>query len=343
LWTSRDSAELLRVEDLHVHYPLPSSGLVRRGHAVVRAVNGVSLGLNAGETLGLVGESGSGKSTIGSAILRMVSVTAGSITFDGQDITSYSSRQMKPLRRQMQIIYQDPFGSLSPRMRVRDIIAEPLTIHGACRDTGEKYKRVDELLELVGLDRTMGARFPHEFSGGQRQRIGIARGLALSPRLLVCDEPVSALDVSIQAQIINLFVDLKKQLNLSYLFIAHDLAVVRQVCDRIAVMYLGRIVEVADRNELYSRPLHPYTRALLSAVPIADPDADISREAEFVKGEPPSVLNPPSGCAFRTRCPSAMEVCAQIVPPLRSIDRAQVACHLYPAPDRASKSAIGKL
>jgi peptide/nickel transport system ATP-binding protein len=331
LWTSRDSAELLRVEDLHVHYPLPGSGYVRRGHAVVRAVNGVSLGLNAGETLGLVGESGSGKSTIGSAILRMVSVTAGSITFDGQDITSYSSRQMKPLRRQMQIIYQDPFGSLSPRMRVRDIIAEPLTIHDACRDTSEKYKRVDELLELVGLDRTMGARFPHEFSGGQRQRIGIARGLALSPRLLVCDEPVSALDVSIQAQIINLFVDLKRQLNLSYLFIAHDLAVVRQVCDRIAVMYLGRIVEVADRNELYARPLHPYTRALLSAVPIADPDADISREAELVKGEPPSVLNPPSGCAFRTRCPLAMEVCERIVPDLRSVDRAEVACHLYPA------------
>lgn len=323
---SRPMSSLLSVSDLHVGFAV--SGRGAPSGAQVRAVNGVTFELAAGESLGLVGESGSGKSTTGLAILRMVAAASGRIVFDGHEVTALSGRAMKPLRRHMQIIYQDPFGSLSPRMRVWQIIAEPLIIHGVGGSRAELRRRADALLDLVGLDPAMGDRYPHQFSGGQRQRIGIARGLALSPKLLICDEPVSALDVSIQAQIVNLFIDLKQRLGLAYLFIAHDLAVVRQVCDRVAVMYLGRIVEIADRETLYSQPLHPYTQALLAAVSVPDPDIEADRPVAEIYGEPPSAINPPSGCAFRLRCAHAMQICSAVEPQLQQAGVTQVACHL---------------
>ena len=310
--------EMLRVEDLKVHFPVKST-VLRRKLGEVKAVDGIDLELAAGETLGLVGESGCGKSTTGQAILRLIEPTAGNVIFRGRDITAISRRQMSPLRREMQIVLQDPFASLDPRMTVRSIVAEPLKVHGVYSSSKERRKRVDELLELVGLSSELGSRFPHEFSGGQRQRIGIARALALNPQLLILDEPVSALDVSIQAQIINLLEELQKEFSLAYLLIAHDLAVVKHICDRVAVMYLGKIVETGTRDEIYNDPTHPYTQALLSAVPTPDPAKRDDKRRILLEGDVPTPENPPSGCRFRTRCWKAQPECADEVPAL--IDR----------------------
>lgn len=320
---------LLQVTDLKVHFPLPGRLLARGSGSVVKAVDGVSFEVSAGETLGIVGESGCGKSTTGLAVLRMVNITDGRISFGGADITHASRAEMRPIRRGMQMIFQDPYGALDPRMRVRNIIAEPLLTHGIVGRGAELRKRVSELLDMVGLLPAMAERYPHEFSGGQRQRIGIARALALNPSLIVCDEPVSALDVSIQAQIINLLQDLQHSLNLTYLFIAHDLAVVRHISNRILVMYLGKIVEIASRADLYKRPMHPYTKALLSAIPVPSPDVEAQRGHELLEGEVPSPINPPSGCPFHPRCPSAMPDCAIRTPVLTERGGHSVACHLY--------------
>jgi oligopeptide transport system ATP-binding protein len=320
---------LLQVDDLKVHFPLPPKGLLRQSAGAVKAVDGVSFSLNAGETLGLVGESGCGKSTTGLAVLRMQPVTAGRITFEGQDITAQQART-GTFRRRMQMVYQDPYGSLNPRMKVRDLIGEPLQVHGMDRNPSEYQDRIAGLLKTVGLLPDMADRYPHEFSGGQRQRIGIARALALEPSLIICDEPVSALDVSIQAQVVNVLQELQERLGLAYLFIAHDLAVVRHLSHRIAVMYLGRIVEIAPRDDLYRAPLHPYTQALLSAVPVADPVVERARQRIVVQGEVPSALKPPSGCRFHTRCPQAMPQCKTDDPPLQPLDGGRaVACHLH--------------
>jgi len=326
--TDSERAELLRVEDLRVHFPLPGTGLLRRSAGAVKAVDGVSFVLAPGRTLGLVGESGCGKSTTGLAVLRMQPVTGGRIVFEGQDITRQQARS-GTFRRRMQMVYQDPYGSLNPRMRVRDIVGEPLQVHGLAGNRSEYAERVATLLHTVGLLPDMGERYPHEFSGGQRQRIGIARALALEPSLIICDEPVSALDVSIQAQVVNVLMELQERLGLGYLFIAHDLAVVRHLSHRVAVMYLGRIVEVASRDDLYREPLHPYTQALLSAVPVADPAVERRRQRIVVQGEVPSALTPPPGCRFHTRCPMVMPRCRSDDPPLRDLGQGRaVACHL---------------
>ena len=323
--------EILRVENLAVHFAL-TQGLLRRQTATVKAVDGVSFALRQGETLGLVGESGCGKSTTGLAILRMVDPTAGRIVFEGEDITRHDKNRMRPIRRRMQMVYQDPYSSLDPRMKARDIIGEPLQVHALADDRDAYRARVDELIRLVGLLPDMAERYPHEFSGGQRQRIGIARALALNPSLIICDEPVSALDVSIQAQVVNLFMQLQERLRLTYIFIAHNLAVVRHISDRIAVMYLGRIVEIAQRDELYRRPLHPYTEALLAAIPVADPEVEARRAHVIVRGEVPSVLNPPSGCRFHPRCPKAFGRCKTDDPALADLGAGRaVACHLHAA------------
>jgi oligopeptide transport system ATP-binding protein len=328
---------LLEVEDLKVHFPVRRGGLLRRKTSVLRAVDGVSFVLRRGETLGLVGESGCGKSTTGMAVLRMLDVTSGTVRLEGADITQWSQAQLRPVRRRMQMVYQDPYGSLDPRMTVASIVAEPLVVHGLLPEHGARAARVAELLRLVGLRSEMAKRYPHEFSGGQRQRIAIARALAMNPALLICDEPVSALDVSIQAQVVNLFQELKQRLGLSYLFIAHNLAVVRYISDRIAVMYLGKIVEVASRDGLYRQPLHPYTQALLAAIPIADPRTERERPRPSISGEVPSVLDLPSGCRFHTRCPHAMPVCREVAPELRSLeDGHAVACHLHDSQMMAS-------
>lgn len=320
---------LLSVEGLEVHFPVTEGVIRQRRVGAVRAVDGVSFDLRRGETFSLVGESGCGKSTTAMAILRMQAATAGRIVFGGHDITHLTQARMRPFRRQMQMVYQDPFGSLNPRMRVNDIVGEPLVVHGLAGDRQAYRARVAELLDLVGLLPDMGQRYPHEFSGGQRQRIGIARALALDPELLICDEAVSALDVSIQAQVLNLLMDLQERLGLTYLFISHDLSVVRHISDRIAVMYLGRIVEVADRDDLFDAPSHPYTQALLGAVPIPDPDVEAEREAQIVAGEVPSVRNPPSGCRFHTRCPYVMPQCRTVEPKLLELTGSRrVACHL---------------
>ncbi|WP_043159370.1 dipeptide ABC transporter ATP-binding protein [Bradyrhizobium sp. Ai1a-2] len=321
---------LLRVDDLQVHFPVHKGAVFRKQVATVKAVDGVSFQLKRGETLGLVGESGCGKSTTGLAILRMLEPSGGRIEFEGQDITHFDKSSLRPLRRRMQMVYQDPFGSLNPRMKVRDIIGEPLEVHGLAKDRNVFDQRIAQLMRTVGLLPDMADRFPHEFSGGQRQRIGIARALALEPALIICDEPVSALDVSIQAQVVNVFVELQQRLGMAYLFIAHDLAVVRHVSDRIAVMYLGRIVEIAARDEIYRRPLHPYTQALLAAVPVADPVVEATRKRVAVSGEVPSAMNPPSGCRFHTRCPLAMDRCRHEDPALRDLGAGRaVACHLH--------------
>jgi len=326
------SPPLLRVEGLKVHFPVSSGGLLGRHAGTIHAVDGVSFTLACGETLGLVGESGCGKSTTGLAVLRMYEPTAGRIEFEGQDITHHDKARMRPLRRRMQMVYQDPYGSLDPRMKVRDIVGEPLVVHGLADNSSEYEDRIATLMRIVGLLPDMADRYPHEFSGGQRQRIGIARALALEPAMIVCDEPVSALDVSIQAQVVNVFVELQQRLGLAYLFIAHDLAVVRHVSDRIAVMYLGRIVEIATRDALYRSPLHPYTQALMEAVPVADPVVEATRQRRIVSGEVPSPMNPPSGCRFHTRCPMAFDRCRSDDPDLRDLGGGQaVACHLHSA------------
>ena len=321
-------APLLVVEDLKVHFPVMAGTLFQKQVASVRAVDGVSFTLKRGETLGLVGESGCGKSTTGLAILRMLDITGGRVVFDGQDITRHDRAAMQPIRKRMQMVYQDPFGSLNPRMKVVDLIAEPMIVHDILPNAAARSDRARELLALVGLRPDMADRYIHEFSGGQRQRIGVARALAMSPELLICDEPVSALDVSIQAQIVNLFQDLQQTLGLTYVFVAHDLAVVRHISDRIAVMYLGRIVEIADRETLYKRPQHPYTQALLAAVPIPDPELEAMRPQVAVTGEVPSALRPPPGCRFHTRCPRATDICRTEEPALRDLGAGQmVSCH----------------
>ena len=321
-------APLLVVEDLKVHFPVMAGTLFQKQVASVKAVDGVSFTLKRGETLGLVGESGCGKSTTGLAILRMLDITGGRVVFDGQDITRHDRAAMQPIRKRMQMVYQDPFGSLNPRMKVVDLIAEPMIVHDILPNAAARSDRARELLALVGLRPDMADRYIHEFSGGQRQRIGVARALAMSPELLICDEPVSALDVSIQAQIVNLFQDLQQTLGLTYVFVAHDLAVVRHISDRIAVMYLGRIVEIADRETLYKRPQHPYTQALLAAVPIPDPEIEAMRPQVAVTGEVPSALRPPPGCRFHTRCPRATDICRTEEPALRDLGGGQmVSCH----------------
>ena len=331
--------ETLRVDDLKVHFPLLKGAVIRRQVGTIKAVDGVSFSLRRGDTLGLVGESGCGKSTTGLAVLRMLEPTAGRILFEGRDITGFDKTRMRPVRRRMQMVYQDPYGSLNPRMKVRSIIGEPLRIHGLAGDEAAYRERVDELMAMVGLLPDMAERYPHEFSGGQRQRIGIARALALEPSLLICDEPVSALDVSIQAQVVNLFMQLQERLALTCIFIAHDLAVVRHISDRIAVMYLGRIVEIAGRDDLYKRPLHPYTEALLAAIPVADPEVEARRPRAIIMGEVPSAVRPPPGCRFHPRCPKAMEKCRTVDPPLADLGGGRaVACHLHSSdPSGAAK------
>jgi oligopeptide transport system ATP-binding protein len=325
----RDAATepLLRVKNLTMNFKM-GGGLLSREAAVVHAVDGVSFDIEAGETLGLVGESGSGKSTTGRCILRLIEPTAGEIWFEGRNVTALGPAAFQALRRDMQIIFQDPFASLNPRMTVGAIIGEALTIHKLAKSKQAFTDRVVQLLETVGLQADHMRRYPHEFSGGQRQRIGIARALAVEPKLIVCDEPVSALDVSIQAQVINLLEDLQQQFGLTYLFIAHDLSVVEHISRRVAVMYLGRIVEIATAHDLYASPLHPYTEALLSAVPVTDPKARRKRIA--LQGEVPSPLNPPKGCHFHTRCPIRdLPLCSTQVPPLeKKRDGHWVACHL---------------
>jgi peptide/nickel transport system ATP-binding protein len=321
------SRNLVEVDDLRVWFPIKSGIVLDRHIGDVKAVDGVSFSIGRGETLGLVGESGCGKSTVGRAMLRLYHPTSGRIVFDGRDITTLSDGQMQPLRRRMQMVFQDPFASLNPRHSVGKMIAEPLRVHGIA-SRREAEVRVREILEVVGLPGDAAGRYPHEFSGGQRQRIGLARALALNPELVVCDEPVSALDVSIQAQIVNLMEDLQDEFGLTYLFIAHDLAVVRHISDRIAVMYLGKVMEVAPADDLYDNPLHPYTIALLSAIPIPDPEVERNREVIRIPGDLPSPANPPSGCRFHTRCPFVQPVrCADEEPALRTIDGHTVACH----------------
>jgi len=310
---------LLDVRHLKMYFPVTSGILFQRKVGDIKAVDDVSFFIRRGETLGLVGESGSGKTTVGRCILQLYRPTAGEIYFDGVDLCKLNPRQMRAMRRRMQVIFQDPYSSLNPRMTAGNIIGEPLIIHKLVKSKQEYRERVAELLQVVGLNPYMADRYPHEFSGGQRQRIGIARALAVQPEFIVADEPVSALDVSIQAQIINLMEDLQAQFGLTYLFIAHDLAVVRHISDRVAVMYLGKIMEIADRNELYENPLHPYTKALLSAVPIPDPEVEAKRERIILTGEIPSPLNPPRGCVFHPRCPIAVAECQQKVPELREV------------------------
>jgi oligopeptide transport system ATP-binding protein len=319
---------LLEVSGLVKHFPV-GGGFLGRAEGLVRAIDGVSFEIRRGETLGLVGESGCGKTTTGRCILQLERPTRGRIAFEGRELTELSDEDLRRVRRHMQVIFQDPYSSLNPRMTVGQILEEPLKVHGIVPDADRRAARVGELLSQVGLLPQHADRYPHQLSGGQRQRVGIARALAMEPSLIVCDEPVSALDVSIQAQIINLLEELQEKLGLTYLFIAHDLSVVRHISDRVAVMYLGKIVELADRQALYEDPLHPYTRALLSAVPIPDPQLEAHRERIVLRGEVPSPLNPPSGCVFHPRCPIAVDRCAAEIPPLREIKPGHwAACHL---------------
>ena len=308
---------LLQVDDLVMHFPI-YRGVIQRQVGAVRAVDGVSFDIQRGETLGLVGESGCGKSTTGRTILQLYRPTSGSVHFDDVDLVHLKGEELRKTRRKMQMIFQDPYASLNPRMTVADIVGEPLVVHEVAKGK-EIQDRVQHLLEIVNLNPSFASRYPHEFSGGQRQRIGIARALALQPSFIICDEPISALDVSIQAQVVNLLEELQEQFNLTYLFIAHDLSMVKHISDRVAVMYLGVIVELASRDELYAKPLHPYTQALLSAVPIPDPIADAKRKRTILQGDVPSPANPPSGCRFRTRCPIAEAVCAESRPEFREI------------------------
>ncbi len=308
------SGDLVQIRDLQMHFPVTKGIILQRQVGAIKAVDGVSFNIKKGETLGLVGESGCGKSTAGRAILQLYRPTGGEVIFQGTDLTKLKGEEMRRMRRKVQMIFQDPYASLNPRMTVGDIIGEPIKVHGL-RQGKEVRTRVQELLQLVGLNPYFINRYPHEFSGGQRQRIGVARALAVEPEFVVCDEPVSALDVSIQAQIINLLEDLQDRLGLTYLFIAHGLAVVKHISDRVAVMYLGKLVELAEGRELYSMPMHPYTQALLSAVPIPDPKIEKRRKRIILEGDVPSPLNPPSGCHFHTRCPIAIEKCKVEEPP----------------------------
>lgn len=314
---ANNNETLLKVDDLVMHFPI-YRGVIQRQVGAVRAVDGVSFNIKRGETLGLVGESGCGKSTTGRTILQLYRPTSGNVHFEGVDLVHLKGEELRKMRRKMQMIFQDPYASLNPRMTVADIVAEPLTVHNVAKGR-EIQDRVQHLLEIVNLNPSFASRYPHEFSGGQRQRIGVARALALQPSFIICDEPISALDVSIQAQVVNLLEELQEQFNLTYLFIAHDLSMVKHISDRVAVMYLGVIVELATRDELYSKPLHPYTQALLSAVPIPDPIADAKRQRVILQGDVPSPANPPSGCRFRTRCPIAEAVCAETRPEFREI------------------------
>ncbi|MDQ2663650.1 MAG: dipeptide ABC transporter ATP-binding protein [Candidatus Eremiobacteraeota bacterium] len=324
--TPSSAPALVEVRDLYKYFPI-HAGLLSRHIADVRAVDGVDFTIKSGETLGLVGESGSGKTTVGRMLLRLLPATKGEVFFEGRDVLQMNRTDVRHLRKEMQIIFQDPFASLNPRMTVGDIIGEPLKIHGIAKGSAVDT-RVQELLRLVGLQTYHANRYPHEFSGGQRQRVGIARALAVNPKFIVCDEPVSALDVSIQAQVINLLEDLQHQLGLTYLFIAHDLSVVRHISTRVAVMYVGKIVELADNEDLYENPLHPYTQALLSAIPIPDPHVERRRKRIVLTGDIPSPVNPPSGCRFHTRCPIAFERCRVEIPPFSEYAPGHfAACH----------------
>ena len=323
---------LLEVRDLVMEFPVRGGGVLRRVVGKVEAVSGVSFTLDPGETLGVVGESGCGKSTTGRAILQLHTPTSGAVVFEGRDLTQLSKNDLRSARRDVQIVFQDPYASLNPRLPINDIIAEPMEIHGLHGDSDGRKAKVAELLTLVGLSPEHGNRYPHEFSGGQRQRVGIARALALEPKLLILDEPVSALDVSVQAAVVNLLEDLQDRLDLAYMFIAHDLSIVRHISDRVAVMYLGKIVEIGDRDTIYDAAMHPYTQALLSAAPSADLSADEEDRVEriMLDGDVPSPMNPPSGCRFRTRCWKAQDVCASEEPPLVAHDddpRHLAACH----------------
>ncbi|HKJ39675.1 MAG TPA: dipeptide ABC transporter ATP-binding protein [Anaerolineales bacterium] len=324
---SANNDVLLRVEDLQMHFPI-YRGVFQRKVGAVRAVDGVTFDVMRGETLGLVGESGCGKSTTGRTILQLYKPTGGNVHFEGSNLQKLKHEEMRQMRRKMQMIFQDPYASLNPRMTVGQLVGEPLMVHNVATGT-EISERVAHLLEIVGLNPAFYTRYPHEFSGGQRQRIGVARALALQPSFIICDEPISALDVSIQAQVVNLLEELQEQFNLTYLFIAHDLSMVKHISDRVAVMYLGVFMELADRDDLYANPLHPYTQALLSAVPIPDPIADSKRHRTILEGDVPSPANPPSGCRFRTRCPIAEAQCAESRPEFREVKPGHfVACHL---------------
>ena len=323
-----DNTPLVVVENLVKHFPITQGIVIQRVVGQVRAVDGISFYINRGETLGLVGESGCGKTTAGRTLLALYPKTSGRVLIEGQDIHAARGSAVLPIRRMAQMIFQDPYASLNPRWTVSSIVSEPIRVHHLIKTSKDRSARVVELLELVGLNARHVNRFPHEFSGGQRQRIGVARALASEPKFIVCDEPISALDVSIQAQVVNLLEELQDRLGLTYLFIAHDLSMVRHICDRVAVMYLGVIVELGERNELYENPLHPYTQALLSAVPIPDPKKNRARKRVILTGDVPSPINPPSGCRFNPRCPIAKPHCAELVPQWREITPNHwVACH----------------
>ncbi len=321
-----NGTHLLEVSNLVMNFPIKGGGIIKRTVGHVQAVSGISFHLDTQETLGVVGESGCGKSTTGRAVLQLHKPTSGSVRFEDRELTELSTRELRPIRRDMQIVFQDPYASLNPKIPVNDIVAEPFKVHGMWDKDGPA--KVAELLRLVDLNPEHGNRFPHEFSGGQRQRVGIARAIALEPKLLVLDEPVSALDVSVQAGVVNLLEELQDRLRLSYLFIAHDLSVVRHISDRVAVMYLGHIIEIGSRESIYTKPMHPYTQALMSAAPVANPEEERRRERIILEGDVPSPVNPPSGCRFRTRCWKAQDICAEEVPQL--VDRGEghpVACH----------------
>lgn len=317
---------LIEIKNLKKHFPI-KKGFFRKNHLSVKAVDDISFAIKKGETFGLVGESGCGKSTTGRTIIRLYEPTAGQIMFDGVDLSTLKESELMPYRKRIQMIFQDPYASLNTRMTVADIIGEPLDIHNMAKGT-ERQERIFELLETVGLSRDHASRYPHEFSGGQRQRIGIARALAVDPDFIICDEPISALDVSIQAQVVNMLEDLQKERKLTYLFIAHDLSMVKYISDRIGVMYLGKMAEIAPSKALYSKPLHPYAQALLSAIPVPDPEVMRNSKRIIIEGDVPSPINPPSGCTFRTRCPYAKELCSNVMPELVEVESEHwVACH----------------